>query len=54
MDEAPIKPIEKRNAATKWTRVCFTIMASLIFEEGRHVREAHGNIKKKARLTQGN
>jgi hypothetical protein len=31
MDEAPIKPIEKKNAATKLTRVRFTIMASLHF-----------------------
>jgi hypothetical protein len=53
MDEAPVKPIEKKNAATKRTRVCFTIIASLIFGEGRHLREAHGNIKKKARLIQG-
>ena len=45
MDEAPIRPIEKKNDATKLTRVCFTIMASFIFGEGRHLREAHGNIK---------
>jgi hypothetical protein len=45
MDEAPIRLIEKKNDATKRTRVCFTIMASFIFGEGRHLREAHGNIK---------
>jgi hypothetical protein len=31
MDEAPIKPIEKKNAAIQVTRVRFTIMASLDF-----------------------
>ena len=45
MDEAPIKPIEKQNAATKRMRVCFTIIASFIFGEGRHVRKADGDIK---------
>ena len=45
MDEAPIKPIEKKNDATKRTRVRFTIMASFIFGEGLHLRETHGNIK---------
>src|SRR5450755_3532322 len=45
MDEAPIRPIEKKNDATKRTRVCFTLIASFIFGEGRHLREAHGNIK---------
>src|SRR5450759_3306113 len=45
MDEAPIKPIEKKNAATKRMRVRFTRLASFIFGDGRHVRKAHGNIK---------
>jgi hypothetical protein len=45
MDEAPIKPIEKKNDATKRMRVRFTIMASFIFGEGRHLLETHGNIK---------
>jgi len=34
MDEALIKPIEKKNEATKLTRVRFTIMASLHFWRG--------------------
>jgi hypothetical protein len=45
MDEAPIKPIENKNDATKRMRVRFTIMASFIFGEGRHLLETHGNIK---------
>src|ERR1019366_3544867 len=45
MDEAPIKPIEKKNDATKRMRVRFTIMASFISGECRHLRETHGNIK---------
>jgi hypothetical protein len=45
VDEAPIKPIEKKNAATKRMRVRFTIIASFIFGEGCDVREAHGDIK---------
>jgi hypothetical protein len=53
MDEAPIKLIEKKNAVTKRMRVRFTIMASFIFGEGRHVRKAHGDIKA-GRLIRGN
>jgi hypothetical protein len=45
MDEAAIRPIEKKNDATKRMRVRFTIMASFIFGEGRHLLETHGNIK---------
>jgi hypothetical protein len=45
MDEAPIRPIEKKNDATKRMRVRFTKMASFIFGEGRHLHETHGNIK---------
>jgi hypothetical protein len=45
MDEAPIRPIEKKNDATKRMRVRFTKIASFIFGEGRHLHETHGNIK---------
>jgi len=45
MDEAPIRLIEKKNDATKRMRVRFTIMASFISGECRHLRETHGNIK---------
>jgi len=45
MDEAPIKPTERKNAATKRMRVRFTMITSFIFGERRHVRKTHGDIK---------
>jgi heavy metal efflux system protein len=45
MDEAAIRPIEKKNDATKRMRVRFTKISSFIFGEGCHLNETHGNIK---------